>query len=61
MLTEAGVDLATIMEKVGHNDIKTTMKIYTHVTKKMKKDVSAKVRTLYENALSEHNFSITFL
>ncbi|WP_241964547.1 hypothetical protein [Paraliobacillus zengyii] len=27
MLTEAGIDLATIMEKVGHEDMKTTMKI----------------------------------
>lgn len=53
MLTEARVDLATIMERVGHEDIKTTMKIYTHVTNKMKKDASAKVKTLYESALSE--------
>lgn len=53
MMTEAGVDLATIMERVGHDDMKTTMKIYTHVTRKMKKDASAKVKTLYENALSD--------
>ncbi|WP_342068368.1 tyrosine-type recombinase/integrase [Virgibacillus chiguensis] len=52
MMTEAGIDLATIMEKVGHEDMKTTMKIYTHVTNKMKKDASAKVRTLYKDALS---------
>ncbi|MEF2293095.1 tyrosine-type recombinase/integrase [Virgibacillus dokdonensis] len=52
MMTEAGIDLATIMEKVGHEDMKTTMKIYTHVTDKMKKDASAKVRTLYKDALS---------
>lgn len=43
MLTAAGVDLATIMERVGHEDIKTTMKIYTHVTKKMKEDASQKI------------------
>lgn len=51
MMTEAGVDLPTIMERVGHEDVQTTMKIYTHVTNKMKKDASAKVRTLHENAL----------
>lgn len=51
MLTEAGADLNYIMKRVGHEDIKTTMKIYTHVTNKTKKDASAKVRTLYENAL----------
>ncbi|MCR6097770.1 site-specific integrase [Salipaludibacillus agaradhaerens] len=58
MLAEAGVDLSTIMKRVGHEDIKTTMKIYTHVTDKMKKDANAKVKTLYENALSEINFKI---
>lgn len=52
MAAEAKIDIATVMEKVGHEDMKTTMKIYTHVTNKMKKDASAKVRTLYENALS---------
>ncbi|QAS52423.1 tyrosine-type recombinase/integrase [Halobacillus litoralis] len=57
MMTEAGIDLATIMEKVGHEDIKTTMKIYTHVTKKMKEDASGKVRNLYENALQHINFN----
>src|SRR5699024_7668091 len=51
MMTEAGVDIASIMEKVGHEDIKTTMRIYTHVTNKMRKDASEKVRSLYENEL----------
>ncbi|WP_373896211.1 tyrosine-type recombinase/integrase [Virgibacillus sp. CBA3643] len=37
MLAEADVDLATVMERVGHDDPQTTLKIYTHVTKKMKK------------------------
>lgn len=55
MMTEAGIDLATIMEKVGHEDIKTTMKIYTHVTNKMKEDASEKVRNLYEGSLREIN------
>lgn len=36
MLTEAGVDLPTIMERVGHEDPDTTLKVYTHVTEKMK-------------------------
>ena len=53
MMTEAGIDLATIMERVGHEDIKTTTQIYTHVTKKMKKDASDKMKTLYENAISD--------
>ncbi|WP_085993401.1 hypothetical protein [Oceanobacillus senegalensis] len=45
----------THMEKVGHEDMKTTMKIYTHVTKKMKEDASAKVKYLYGDALSQIN------
>jgi site-specific recombinase XerD len=57
MMTESGIDLATIMEKVGHEDMKTTMKIYKHVTNKMKKDASAKVRNLYANARSEITLS----
>ncbi|WP_255421358.1 MULTISPECIES: tyrosine-type recombinase/integrase [Paraliobacillus] len=47
LMAEAGIDIAKIMEKVGHEDIKTTK----HVTNKIKKDASAKVRTLYENVL----------
>ncbi|MEK3684873.1 tyrosine-type recombinase/integrase [Paenibacillus sp. FSL R10-2736] len=38
MLAEAGVDIANIMKRVGHDDAKTTTKIYLHVTKKMKLD-----------------------
>ena len=34
MLTEAGVDLRTIMERGGHDAAKTTLEIYTHVTNK---------------------------
>ncbi|WP_307894015.1 tyrosine-type recombinase/integrase [Bacillus swezeyi] len=52
MLTEAGVDLPTIMDKVGHDDMKTTMKIYTHVTNKMKKDASQKVQETFGDILN---------
>lgn len=53
MLTEAGVDMPTIMAKVGHEDIETTMNIYTHVTKKMKKDASTKTLSLYGDILKK--------
>ncbi|WP_420855429.1 tyrosine-type recombinase/integrase [Virgibacillus indicus] len=36
MMTEAGIDLPTIMKRVGHEDPDTTLKVYTHVTEKMK-------------------------
>ncbi|MBW8350730.1 site-specific integrase [Bacillus sp. IITD106] len=51
MLTEAGVDLPTIMQRVGHEDMETTVGIYTHVTNKMKKDASNKVEGLYGDIL----------
>lgn len=36
MMTESKVDLPTIMERVGHEDPETTLRVYTHVTNKMK-------------------------
>lgn len=53
MLAEAEVDLPTIMQKVGHDDIDTTMKIYMHVTDKMKKDASEKTMNLFGNILEK--------
>lgn len=43
MLAELGVPLKTIMQRVGHNDPKTTLSIYTHVTKSMHDDVINKL------------------
>ncbi|MDN6641116.1 MAG: site-specific integrase [Tetragenococcus sp.] len=34
-LTELGIPLKSIMDRVGHANPKTTLQIYTHVTKKM--------------------------
>lgn len=38
-LAEKGVPLKAIMDRVGHEDSETTMKIYTHVTNRMKDKV----------------------
>lgn len=43
MLAELGVQLKTIMQRVGHNDPNTTLSIYTHVTKSMHDDVINKL------------------
>ncbi|AZN43392.1 tyrosine-type recombinase/integrase [Paenibacillus albus] len=51
MLAEAGVDLPTIMKRVGHDDPKTTLQIYTHVTDKMKKDAGEKVNIHFKDIL----------
>ncbi|SER60622.1 tyrosine-type recombinase/integrase [Streptococcus gallolyticus] len=38
-LAEKGVPLKAIMDRVGHSDSKTTIQIYTHITKNMKSQV----------------------
>ena len=43
MLSELGVSLKTIMQRVGHNDPNTTLSSYTHVTKSMYDDVINKL------------------
>lgn len=52
MLAEAGVDLPTIMQKVGHEDMDTTLKIYLHVTEKMKQAATQKVQHTYSDLLN---------
>lgn len=52
MLTEAGVDLATFMQRAGHDDKETTMKIYTHVTTKMKKYANEKIKKHFASLLN---------
>lgn len=47
MLAEVKVELPTIMEKVGHENSDTTLKIYTHVTKKMKENASNLIQIEY--------------
>jgi integrase len=51
MLAEAGVDLPTIMKKVGHDDMDTTLRIYLHVTEKMQRNASDKVQMKHEHLL----------
>lgn len=46
LLTELGIPLKAIMDRVGHNQAKTTLQIYTHVTKKMSQSVIEKLDTL---------------
>lgn len=55
MLTEAGVDLRTIMDRVGHDDSKTTIEIYTHVTDRMKEDAATKLKVSFGDILQGVN------
>lgn len=43
LLSQLGVSLKTIMERVGHTDHKTTLQIYSHVTEQMDKDMMNKL------------------
>ncbi|OMC67717.1 hypothetical protein BK125_28335 [Paenibacillus odorifer] len=58
MLIEASIasgsqiDLKTIMKRVGHDDAKTTLKIYTHVTERMMQSSSDKLKIHFQNILT---------
>ena len=43
LLSQLGVSLRAIMERVGHTDHKTTLQIYSHVTEQMDKDMMNKL------------------
>ena len=54
LLSQLGVSLRAIMERVGHTDHKTTLQIYSHVTEQMDKDMMNKLedkelKTMYKN------------
>lgn len=43
ILTELGLPLKSIMQRVGHTNPNTTLKIYTHVTDEMTKELNSKL------------------
>ncbi|MBC9873321.1 tyrosine-type recombinase/integrase [Macrococcoides bohemicum] len=45
-LSQLGVSLKAIMDRVGHTDHKTTLQVYSHVTEKMDKDLINKLDTI---------------
>lgn len=46
LLAELGIPIKAIMQRVGHNDPATTLKIYTHVTASMQDDVINKLQAV---------------
>lgn len=42
LLFEAGASIPEVKERLGHSDVKTTINIYTHVTKKTKDETAQK-------------------
>lgn len=49
LLIEANVHIKEIQERLGHSDINTTMDIYAHMTKNIKKEASNKFSNLMGN------------
>ena len=46
ILAEQGVPLKAIMQRVGHNEPRTTIAVYTHVTDQMEKETVDKLNAL---------------
>lgn len=46
LLSQLGVLLKAIMERVGHIDHQTTLQIYSHVTEQMDKDMMSKLEAV---------------
>src|SRR5690606_15759577 len=49
LLIEANVHIKEIQERLGHSDINTTMDIYAHMTKNIKKEASMKFANLMKD------------
>ncbi|RDW20058.1 site-specific integrase [Oceanobacillus arenosus] len=49
LLIEANVHIKEIQERLGHSDINTTMDIYAHMTKNLKKEASNKFSDLMKD------------
>lgn len=49
LLIEANVHIKEIQERLGHSDINTTMDIYAHMTKNIKKEASIKFSNLMKD------------
>lgn len=48
LLFEAGASLKEVQDRLGHSDVKTTMNIYAHVTKKAKEEAILKFSSYIE-------------
>lgn len=46
LLTQMGISLKAIMDRVGHSDYRTTLGVYTHVTNQMKNELINKLEDI---------------
>lgn len=62
LLIEANVHIKEIQERLGHSDINTTMDIYAHMTKEIKKEASTRFGNLMKdlsNSISDKTWTKT--
>jgi len=50
LLLEAGVDVKTVTERLGHDNVQTTLDLYGHVTSRMRSNAAARFGTLLHTA-----------
>ena len=50
LLLEAGVDVKTVSERLGHDTVQTTLELYGHVTARMRGNAAARFGTLLKSA-----------
>ncbi len=55
IMLEAGVDLKTVSERLGHSSIRVTADVYAHVTSKMHKDAIDRLDKAFEVNSGENN------
>ncbi len=50
LLLDAGEDMKIVSDMLGHADIRTTLNIYTHVTRQMQQRAAGKLDALLDNS-----------
>lgn len=50
LLLEAGVDVKTVSERLGHDTVQTTLELYGHVTAGTRSNAAARFGTLLKTA-----------
>jgi integrase len=50
LLLEAGVDVKTVSERLGHDNVQTTLSLYGHVTPRMRSNAAARFGSLLHTA-----------
>lgn len=55
LLFEAGVTIPDVQDRLGHDDVQTTINIYTHVTKKAKEEAIRKFVNFLEDVEECHS------